>query len=36
MMMGSLSSTVFIGGMMFITILIGGISVKELVKPAGR
>lgn len=35
MMMGSLSSTVFIGGMMFITILIGGISVKELVKPAG-
>lgn len=36
MMMGSLSSTVFIGGMMFITILIGGISVKELVKRPGR
>ena len=33
MMVGSLSSTVFIGGMMFITILIGGISIKELVKP---
>ncbi len=34
-MVGSLSSTVFIGGMMFVTIMIGGISVKELVKPAG-
>ena len=34
MMMGSLSSTVFVGGMMFVTIMIGGISVKELVKPA--
>ncbi len=33
MMVGSLSSTVFIGGMMFITILIGGISIKELIKP---
>lgn len=32
-MVGSLSSTLFIGGIMFITILIGGISVKELVKP---
>lgn len=33
LMVGSLSSTVFIGGMMFITILIGGISVKELIGP---
>ena len=32
-MRGSLSSTLFIGGIMFITILIGGISVKELVIP---
>ena len=32
-MVGSLSSTIFIGGIMFITILIGGISVKELVVP---
>ncbi len=32
-MVGSLSSTVFIGGVIFITILIGGISVKELLGP---
>ncbi len=32
-MVGSLSSTIFIGAIMFITILIGGISVKELVLP---
>ncbi len=32
-MVGSLSSTLFIGGIMFITILIGGISVKELIMP---
>lgn len=33
MMIGSLSSTLFIGGMMFITILIGGIDLKALIKP---
>ena len=33
LMVGSLSSTLFIGGMMFITILIGGISVRELIVP---
>ncbi len=33
MMIGSLSSTLFIGGMMFITILIGGIDLKDLIKP---
>ena len=32
-MVGSLSSTLFIGGIMFVTILIGGISVKELILP---
>lgn len=32
-MVGSLSSTIFIGAIMFITILIGGISVKELLLP---
>ncbi|MBR1927772.1 MAG: FtsW/RodA/SpoVE family cell cycle protein [Bacteroidales bacterium] len=32
-MVGSLSSTLFIGGIMFVTILIGGISIKELVVP---
>ena len=32
-MVGSLSSTIFIGGMMFITILIGGIGIRELVLP---
>jgi len=32
-MVGSLSSTIFIGGIMFITILIGGISIKELIAP---
>ena len=32
-MVGSLSSTVFIGGIMFITILIGGIGIRELVLP---
>lgn len=31
---GSFSSTVFIGGIMFITILIGGIKIKELLIPA--
>ena len=35
MMPGSLTSTLFTGGIMFITILIGGINVKELVKPIG-
>ncbi len=34
-MVGSLSSTVFIGAIMFATILIGGISMKELIKPIG-
>ena len=32
-MPGSLSSTLFIGGIMFVTILVGGISVKELILP---
>lgn len=32
-MLGSLSSTLFIGGIMFVTILVGGISVKELILP---
>ncbi len=32
-MVGSLSSTIFIGGIMFLTILVGGIGVKELVLP---
>ena len=32
-MVGSLSSTIFIGGIMFLTILIGGIGIKELVTP---
>ena len=32
-MVGSLSSTIFIGAIMFVTILIGGISVRELVLP---
>ncbi len=32
-MVGSLSSTIFIGGIMFITILIGGIGIKELILP---
>lgn len=32
-MVGSLSSTLFIGGIMFVTILIGGISVRELLLP---
>ena len=32
-MVGSLSSTLFIGAIMFATILIGGISVKELILP---
>lgn len=31
---GSFSSTVFIGGIMFITIMIGGIKIKELLIPA--
>lgn len=31
---GSFSSTVFIGGIMFITIMIGGIKIKELMLPA--
>ena len=33
-MVGSLSSTLFIGAIMFITILIGGINIKELILPA--
>lgn len=33
LMIGSLSSTLFIGAIMFATILIGGISVKELIIP---
>ncbi|MCQ2118777.1 MAG: FtsW/RodA/SpoVE family cell cycle protein [Bacteroidales bacterium] len=33
-MVGSLSSTLFIGGIMFLTILIGGIGIKELLAPA--
>ena len=32
-MPGSLSSTLFIGGFMFVTILVGGMSVKELILP---
>lgn len=32
-MVGSLSSTIFIGAIMFVTILIGGISIRELVLP---
>ena len=32
-MPGSLSSTLFIGGIMFVTILVGGIGVKELILP---
>ena len=32
-MVGSFSSTLFIGAIMFITILIGGISVRELILP---
>lgn len=32
-MVGSLSSTLFIGAIMFATILIGGISIKELILP---
>ena len=32
-MVGSLSSTIFIGGIMFLTILVGGISIKELFLP---
>ena len=32
-MPGSLSSTLFIGGIMFVTILLSGISVKELILP---
>lgn len=32
-MMGSLSSTLFIGGIMFVTILIGGMSIKDLLLP---
>ena len=32
-MPGSLSSTLFIGGIMFVTILVGGISVQELILP---
>ena len=31
--LGSGSSSAFIGGIMFITILVGGLSVKELIKP---
>ena len=31
---GSFSSTVFIGGIMFITILIGGIKIKDILAPA--
>lgn len=31
---GSGSSCVFIGGIMFITVLVGGLGIKELVKPA--
>lgn len=34
-MVGSLTSTVFIAGMMFVTILIGGINLKDLIKPIG-
>ena len=34
-MVGSLSSTIFIGGIMFATILIGGIKVKELIPLTG-
>ena len=34
-MVGSLSSTIFIGGIMFATILIGGIKVKELLPLTG-
>ncbi|MDO5442366.1 MAG: FtsW/RodA/SpoVE family cell cycle protein [Bacteroidia bacterium] len=32
--LGSGSSSVFIGGIMFVTILIGGLGIKELIKPA--
>ena len=32
-MVGSLSSTIFIGGIMFLTILVGGIGIKELMIP---
>ncbi len=32
-MVGSLSSTIFIGAIMFITILIGGIGIKDLILP---
>lgn len=34
LMVGSLSSTIFIGGIMFLTILIAGIEMKELMVPA--
>ena len=33
MMFGSLSSTLFIGSVMFITILVGGISMRKLALP---
>lgn len=32
--LGSGSSSLFIGGIMFVTILIGGLGIKELIKPA--
>ena len=33
-MFGSFSSTLFIGGIMFVTILIGGIKIKDMLAPA--